>query len=79
MASLSNILLEGNDKFWEELEYVEATHVGHFEYRCLANIVFGKDIRPTVVGKDQDKFDGQDKETVMLLKLSVTDEMLPDA
>jgi hypothetical protein len=30
------------------------------------------------VGRDQDKFDERDKEAVMLIKLSVTDEMLPE-
>lgn len=48
-----------------------------FQCRCLAYIVLGKDTQPTVAGKDQDKFDGQDREAVMLLKLSVIDEMLP--
>ena len=42
------------------------------------DIVLGKDTWPTITGKDQEKFDGQDKEAVMLLKLSVTDEMLPE-
>ena len=47
-----------------------------FEYRCLADIVLGKDTRPTIAGKDQDKFDGQDRETMILLNLSMIDEML---
>jgi hypothetical protein len=44
----------------------------------LSDIVLGKTTRPDVVGKDQDKFDGQDREAMMLLKLSMTDEMLPE-
>jgi hypothetical protein len=63
---------------WEELQYLEATHVGHFCIRCLSDVVLGTSPRPTVAGKDQDKFDGQDREAVMLIKLSVTDEMLPE-
>ena len=31
-----------------------------------------------LVPRLQDKFDGQDKEAMMLIKLSVTDEMLPE-
>jgi len=45
---------------------------------CLSNIILGKKTQPDVVGKDQDKFDGQDREAVMLLKLLVTYEMLPE-
>jgi hypothetical protein len=47
-----------------------------FEYKCLANNVLGKLTRLRVLGKDQDKFDKKDREAVMLIKLSVTDEML---
>lgn len=49
-----------------------------FEYRCLAGILLGKETRPTAAGRDQDKFDGKDREAIMLLKLSVTNEMLPE-
>jgi len=49
-----------------------------FEYKCLSAIVLGTSPRTTFAGKDQDKFDGQDREVVMLIKLSVTDEMLPE-
>jgi hypothetical protein len=49
-----------------------------FAYRCLSDVVLGTIPRPMVAGKDQDKFDGQDKEVVMLIKLFVTDEMLPE-
>lgn len=38
--------------------------------------MFGKDTQPTIAGKDYEMFDGQDKEVVMLLKLSMIDEML---
>lgn len=36
-----------------------------FEYKCLATIVLGKDTRPVpqAAGRDQDKFDGRDRET----------------
>jgi hypothetical protein len=40
-------------------------------------IVLGNDTLPQVTGKDRDKFDERNKEAIMLLKLSVTDEMLP--
>lgn len=54
---------------WEELQHLEATYTG---------IVQGTTTRPIVAGKDKDKFDGQDREVVMLIKLSVIDEMLPE-
>jgi len=43
----------------------------------LASIVLGEDIQPTVAGQNRDKFDEKDREAIMLLKLSVIDEMLP--
>jgi hypothetical protein len=49
-----------------------------FAYRFLSDVVLGTSPRPTVAGKDEDKFDGQDREAMMLIKLSVTDEMLPE-
>jgi hypothetical protein len=49
-----------------------------FVYWCLSDVVLGTSPRPTVAGKEQDKFDGQDREVMMLIKLSMTDEMLPE-
>jgi hypothetical protein len=49
-----------------------------FAYQCLSYVILGTSPCPTVAGKDQDKFDGQDREAVMLIKLYVTDEMLPE-
>jgi hypothetical protein len=49
-----------------------------FAYQCLSDVVLGTSPRPTVVGKDQDKFHGQDREAVMLIKFFMTDEMLPE-
>ena len=77
MAMLSNIMLEGNHKFsGKNYNTWKQRMLAIFEYRCLADIVLGKDTRPAVAGKDHDKFDGQDREAVMLLKLSMTNEML---
>ena len=77
MAMLSNIMLEGNQKFsGKNYNTWKQRMLAIFQYRCLANIVLGKDTRPTIAGKDKDKFDGQDREAVMLLKLSMIDEML---
>jgi hypothetical protein len=42
------------------------------------NIVLGKLTWPIVAGKDQDKFDEKDREALMLIKLSVIDEMLTE-
>jgi hypothetical protein len=41
------------------------------------DIDLGKVTRPTLAGKDQNKFDEKFKEVVMLIKLYVIDEMLP--
>jgi hypothetical protein len=38
--------------------------------------VLGKVTRPTVAGRDQDKYDEKGREAVMLIKLSVINEML---
>lgn len=46
-----------------------------FEYKCLVDIVPGKDTRPTTMGY-QNKYDERDREAVMLIKLSITNEML---
>ena len=76
MVSLTNIMLEGNQKFLGNNYNTRKQYMlTIFEYRCLESIVLGKETRPTSAGRDQDKFDGQDREVVMLLKLSMTDEM----
>ena len=48
-----------------------------FEYRRLDQLVLAKELRPGIAGTDQDKFDDRNREAVMLLKLSVTDDQLP--
>lgn len=48
-----------------------------FEYRCLDQLVLGKESHPTTAGDDQDKHDVKNREVVMLIKLSVTDDQLP--
>jgi hypothetical protein len=79
MATLTNIMLEGNQKFsGKNYNTWKQRMLAIFAYRCLSDVVLGTSPRPTVAGKDQDKFDGQDREAVMLIKLSVTDEMLPE-
>lgn len=48
-----------------------------FEYRCLDQVVLGNSTRPTIAGKDQDKRAERNQEVVMLIKLSVIDDQLP--
>jgi hypothetical protein len=48
-----------------------------FEYKCLVDIVIGKYTQPPIACRDRDKYDEQQKEAVTLIKLFVTDEMLP--
>jgi hypothetical protein len=77
MATLTNIMLEGNQNFSGKNYNTWKQHVlANFAYWFLYDVVLGISPRPTIVGKYQDKFDGQDREVVMLIKLSVTDEML---
>jgi hypothetical protein len=79
MATLTNIMLEGNQKFsGKNYNTWKQRMLAIFAYRCLSNVVPGTSLRHTVAGKDQDKFDGQDREVVMLIKLSMIDEMLPE-
>jgi hypothetical protein len=79
MATLTNITLEGNQKFsGKNYNTWKQRMLAIFAYRCLSDVVMGTRPRPMVASKDQDKFDGQDREVVMLIKLSVTDEMLPE-
>lgn len=48
-----------------------------FEYRVIDQLVLGKATRPTTAGPEQTKFDEQNREAVMLIKLSVIDDQLP--
>jgi hypothetical protein len=79
MATLTNIMFEGNQKFsGKNYNTWKQRMLAIFAYRCLSDVVLGTSPCPTVAGKDQDKFDGQDRAVVMLIKLSLTDEMLPE-
>jgi hypothetical protein len=40
--------------------------------------VLDEKTRPTTTGNDQTKFHDQNREVVMLIRLLVTDEMLPE-
>jgi hypothetical protein len=63
MATLTNIMLEGNQKFsGKNYNTWKQRMLAIFAYRCLSDVVLGTSPRPTVAGKDQDKFDGQDRE-----------------
>jgi hypothetical protein len=78
MSTLTNIMLEGNHKFFGKYYNTwKQRMLAIFAYRCLSDVVLGTSPRPTVAGKDQEKFDGQDREAMMLIKLSMTDEILP--
>ncbi len=77
MASLTNILLEHNSKFngrnygtWKQ------RIIAIFEYRNTDQLVLGVKQRPTSPGPDQDTWDLNNREAVMLLKLSVADDQL---
>jgi hypothetical protein len=77
MDTLTNIMLEGNQKFsGKNYNTWKQRMLAIFAYRCLSIVFLGTSPRPTIAGKDQDKFDGQDREAVMLIKFSMTDEML---
>ena len=77
MASLTNILLEHNSKFnghnygtWKQCI------IAIFEYRNTDQLVLGVTQRPTSPGPDQDTWDLNNREAVMLLKLSIADDQL---
>jgi hypothetical protein len=79
MDTMPNIMFEGNQRFSEKNYNTWKQHMlVVFAYRCLSYVVLGTIPHPMVAGKDQDKFDGQDREAMMLIKLSFTDEMLPE-
>lgn len=48
-----------------------------FEYWCPNHVVLGTTSRHIVSRKDQDKHDEHNQEVVMLIKLLVIDDMLP--
>lgn len=48
-----------------------------FDYCVIDQLVLEKVQRPFVAGPDQTKFDEQNREAVMLIKLLVTDDQLP--
>jgi hypothetical protein len=78
MATLTNIMLEGNQKFsGKNYNTWKQCMLAIFVYWCLSDVVLDTSPRSTVAGKYQDKFDGQDREAMMLIKLFVKDEMLP--
>lgn len=48
-----------------------------FEYRCLEKIALGTKSHPTLASKDNDKFDEQNREAIMFIKLFVTNDEFP--
>eukprot|EP00253_Pinus_taeda_P007025 PITA_07025 len=78
MASLTNLMLEGSQRFnGTNYNIWKQRMLTIFEYRRLDQLVLKKELRPGTAGTDQDKFDGRNREAVMLLKLSVADDQLP--
>eukprot|EP00253_Pinus_taeda_P009126 PITA_09126 len=78
MASLTNLMLEGTQCFnGTNYNIWKQRMLTIFEYRRLDQLVLNKELCPGTVGTDQDKFDDRNREAVMLLKLSVTDDQLP--
>jgi hypothetical protein len=53
MAALTNIMLEGNQKFsGKNYNTWKQRMLAIFAYRCLSDVVLGTSPRPTVAGKD---------------------------
>eukprot|EP00253_Pinus_taeda_P004299 PITA_04299 len=78
MASLTNLMLEGSQRFnGTNYNIWKQRMLTVFEYRRLDQLVLNKELRPGTAGTDQDKFDDRNREAVMLLKLSVADDQLP--
>eukprot|EP00253_Pinus_taeda_P011625 PITA_11625 len=77
MASLTNLMLEGNQRFnGTNYNISKQRMLTIFEYRHLDQLVLGKELHPGIAGTDQDKFDDRNREAIMLLKLFVTDDQL---
>jgi len=78
MVSLTNLMLEGSQRFnGTNYNIWKQRMLTIFEYRRLDQLVLKKELRPGTAGTDQDKFDDRNREAVMLLKLSVADDQLP--
>lgn len=78
MASLTNILLKGGQKFnGRNYNTWKQRILTIFEYRVIDQLVLGRVSGPSATGFDQTKFNEQNREAVMLIKLSVTDNQLP--
>lgn len=78
MASLTNIMLEGNLKFnGRNYSTWKQQILAIFEYQNTNQIVLGITQHPTASGTDQNTWDLNHRELVMLLKLFVADEQLP--
>jgi hypothetical protein len=79
MASLSHIMLDKNKKFnGQNFKSWKQKMLAIFEYRCLDKLVLGKEIWSETNVDAQEKYDAKNREVVMLIKLSVTNEMLPE-
>lgn len=78
MASLTNILLKGNQKFnGRNYSIWKQWTLTIFEY-CGSNaVVLGTTKRPDATGPGQVTYDQHNQEALMLLKLSVADDQLP--
>ena len=78
MALVTNLMLEGNQRFnGSNYNIWKQRMLTIFEYRRLDQLVLGKELSPGIAGANQDKFNGRNWEVVMLLKLSVIDDQLP--
>lgn len=78
MACLMNILLEGSRKFnGRNYNTWKQRMLTIFEYRVIDQLVLGKATHPSLASPIQTKFDEQNRETVMLIKLSMIDDQLP--
>ena len=78
MASLPNILLEENQKFsgWNYGTWKQRM-LTIFEYLNIDQIVLGVTHHLTTMGIDQDTWGQNNRKAVMLLKLSIVDDQLP--
>jgi hypothetical protein len=71
VASLSHIMLDGNERFNDQnFKSWKQKMLSIFEYRCLERLVMGKKVQSKINVDAQAEYDAKNQEVVMLIKFS---------
>jgi hypothetical protein len=72
-------MLEGSQKInGQNFNIWKQQMLAIFEYRCLDKLILGKEIQSETNEDTLEKYDAKNRKAIMLIKLFVTDEMLPE-